>query len=101
MPRLRDFRAKALIADANMTPLHLKSRHQKGVNVMYGTGAAKWVPREQFMKLGSTYATIPYPPNDNAVYNTGYNAALLNDVSPINGAPLPNPTGLWIDYDKY
>ena len=101
MPRIRDFKNKAIIADANMTPIHLKSRHKTGVNVMYGTGAAKWVPKEQFMKLGAAYTSIPYPPNDNAVYNTGYNAALLNDVSPINGAPLPNPTGLWIDYDRY
>ena len=104
MPKLKDFKTKAVVADANMTPLHLKSRHQKGVNVLYGTGAAKFVPKEHFMRTATGYASIPYPPSDVQVYNSGYNSYLLNDLIPSGpqaGSPLPNPTGLWIDYDRY
>jgi len=99
MPKLKDYKTKAILADANMCPTHLKSRHLKGVNVLYGMGNAKWVPKEAFMKQGSAYTGIPYPPNDNSIYQSGYNAAQLNTY--FNGNLLPNPTGLWIDYDKY
>ena len=98
MPKLAKMKAKAILADANMTPLHLKSRHVKGVNVMYATGGAKWVPKDAFMKVGAKYTTIPYPPNDNNTYNTGYNDAQLRDY--VGGVLLTTQSGLWIDYDR-
>jgi prepilin-type N-terminal cleavage/methylation domain-containing protein len=101
MPKIVSLKNKAILADANMSPLHLKARHKKGVNVMYGSGAAKWVPKDQFMKPGSAYAAIDLPPSDNGIYQPGNNASQLNDISAITGTPLPNPTGLWIDYDNY
>ena len=101
MPKLVKFKNQAILADVNLTPMHLKTRHVRGVNVMYGHGGARWVPKEQFLKPGSAYAGIPLLPSDNGLYQPGYNASQLNDISAITGNPLPNPTGLWIDYDRY
>ena len=99
--RLAQFKNKAILADANMCPLHLTARHKKGVNVLYGNGGAKWVPKEAFMKAGSLYAGITLPPSDNFIYTAANNASQLNEVSSPNGAPVNPPTGLWIDYDNY
>jgi prepilin-type N-terminal cleavage/methylation domain-containing protein len=101
MPKFVSFKNKALLADANQTPLHLVARHKHGVNVMYGNGGARWVPKEAFMKLGSNYAAITWPPSDNNAYQTTYSPAYLNDYGMATGNPIANPTGLWIDYDNY
>ena len=99
--RLASFKSKAILADANMSPLHLTARHKKGVNVLYGNGGAKWVPKEAFMKQGSAYAAITLPPSDVGIYNVGTSASQLNELSSPNGDPINPPTGLWIDYDNY
>lgn len=93
MPKLTKMKDLVILADANMSPLHLKARHIKGVNVAMGNGSAKWVPKDAFMKQGA-YATIPWPPSANEIYvATNTNNVYLNDtVNP--------PTGLWIDYDR-
>jgi prepilin-type N-terminal cleavage/methylation domain-containing protein len=101
MPKMTQLKNKAILADANICPLHLRARHKKGVNVMYGNGGAKWVPKEQFMKPGSAYAALTLPPSDGAIYQPGNSASQLNDYSSISGNLLANPTGLWIDYDTY
>ena len=105
MPKLVQLKSKAILADANQSPLHLKARHKKGVNVMYGNGGAKWVPKDAFMPSGTppvgSYAAITLPPSDGALYQQSFNAAHLNDYRPQDGQPVANPTGLWIDYDKY
>jgi hypothetical protein len=100
MPKMQQYKAKAILSDACLTPLHLQSRHKKGINVLYGMGNAKWVPKEQFMKAGEAFTGIPYPPNDVSVYNSGYNGALLLEYG-VGGVKLPNPTGQWIDFDRY
>ena len=48
MPHLRDFRAKAIFADLVAVPARVDRRHRDGVNVLYGDGAAQWVPRDAF-----------------------------------------------------
>jgi len=109
MPKLVQMKNKAIIADANLTPVHLKTRHFSGVNVMYGNGGAKWVPKDQFMK--DQYLTVPHPwykeaplltlpPNDNLVYQSTNNASQLHDYNS-DGSVAANPGGLWIDYDRY
>jgi prepilin-type N-terminal cleavage/methylation domain-containing protein len=99
LPRLAQFKDKAILADANMCPLHLKSRHNKGVNVLYGTGNAKWVPKEVFMKPGNTYKDITVGPSDNAIYVSTNNHTQLWEIDTA-GNPRPIPSGLWIDYDR-
>jgi len=108
MLKLSQLKNKAIIADANVTPLHLKSRHVKGVNVMYGNGGAKWVPKEAFLKPNplmtgpeDEFRELTMAPSANEAYNSTYNAAHINEVAAQNGNPLANPSGLWIDYDKY
>lgn len=98
--RLAQFKNKAILADANMCPLHLKSRHQKGVNVLYGSGAAKWVPKDAFMKVGSLYAAITVGPSDNAIYLSANNHSQMYE-NDSNGGLIPSPSGLWVDYDRY
>ena len=69
----------AILADANQSPLHLRARHKKGVNVMYGSGGAKWVSKDAFVPSGQppvgTYAAITLPPSDGA-------SATINVPSP-------------------
>jgi prepilin-type N-terminal cleavage/methylation domain-containing protein len=108
MPKLKDYRSKAILADANMTPLHLKSRHTKGVNVLYGMGNAKWVPKDQFYKNEDpavpanwyNSAALLIPPNDNAVYALGNNSAQLHDLNS-DGSVTKFPGGIWYAYDRY
>ncbi len=99
LPRLTQIKNKAILADANMSPLHLKARHIKGVNVFYGTGAAKWVPKEVFMK-GTAYSLIVDPPSANSIYTLGNNATQLNEITQ-TGTIINPSTGLWIDYDRF
>lgn len=106
MPKWKDVKNKAVLADANTSPAHLKVRHKDGVNVMYGHGGAKWVPKDAFMQRNPAapppeYRDITEPASVAAVFSPNYNRAHLNDVSQITGNPLPNPTGLWIDYDRH
>jgi hypothetical protein len=103
LPRLTQLKNKAILADANMSPLHLKARHIKGVNVLYGNGGAKWVPKDAFAK-GTEYSKILEPPSDVNIYTQAnapkYNAALLNEVDKATGALINPPSGLWVDYDR-
>lgn len=50
MPKLIDFKAKAIFADLTAVPARVDMRHAKGVNVLYGDGSAAWVPRTKFDK---------------------------------------------------
>jgi prepilin-type N-terminal cleavage/methylation domain-containing protein len=100
LPKMTKLKNLAILADVNLSPLHLKARHKKGVNVMYGNGGAKWVPKEQFTKAGAAYNGILLPPSDNGIYQTSTNPSQLHDYSSA-GVPFANPSGLWIDYDTY
>lgn len=97
--RLAQFKNKAILADCNMSPLNLKARHKTGVNVLYGHGGAKWVPKEQFMKNPTGYAGITLPPSDVGIYVTANNVKLLSEYD-ASGNLLPQPSGLWVDYDN-
>ena len=48
VPRLGDFKSKAIFADLVAAPERLDLRHKTGVNVLYGDGAAVWVSRSGF-----------------------------------------------------
>jgi type II secretory pathway pseudopilin PulG len=45
MPKLTDFRNKAIFADLANTKIRIDTRHGQGVNVLYGNGSARWSPR--------------------------------------------------------
>lgn len=48
MPKLVNFRNKAILADLFHTPTRLDTRHRTGINVLQGDGSAHWVPRPNF-----------------------------------------------------
>jgi prepilin-type N-terminal cleavage/methylation domain-containing protein len=48
LPRLSKFRSKAILADLTAVPQRVDTRHKDGVNVLYGHGGAKWIPRQLF-----------------------------------------------------
>jgi prepilin-type N-terminal cleavage/methylation domain-containing protein len=48
MPRLKKLKNRALMADLLSNPFDVKIAHKKGANVLYGSGAAVWVPLSVF-----------------------------------------------------
>ena len=104
MLKLVSLKNKAILADANFTPKHMATRHKHGVNVMYGNGGAKWVPKSAFMHQNAKFANeIPFKDwiaSQLEVFSANNNTIYLDDTITQTGAPKPVPTGLWIDYDK-
>jgi prepilin-type N-terminal cleavage/methylation domain-containing protein len=48
LPKLSEFRNKAIFADLMNSPPRLNQRHKDGLNVLYGNGSARWVRRDSF-----------------------------------------------------
>jgi prepilin-type N-terminal cleavage/methylation domain-containing protein len=48
MPKLNEFRNKAIFADLTALPARVDTRHRSGINVLFGNGAAHWVERSRF-----------------------------------------------------
>ena len=48
IPKLNNFKYKAIFADLTATPDRVDLRHRDGVNVLYGDGSAHWVDRRGF-----------------------------------------------------
>ena len=46
MPRLAEFKNKAIFADLANCLLRIDTRHKQGLNVLYGNGGARWVSRK-------------------------------------------------------
>jgi prepilin-type N-terminal cleavage/methylation domain-containing protein len=47
-PRLSKYKNLAVLADHLSSPQRIAERHKKGINVLYGNGAAKWVDLKAF-----------------------------------------------------
>lgn len=68
MPRLSQFRNKAIFADLTATPSRVDTRHVKGINVLYGNGSAKWVDRTVFnadLQASPAISPVYNPQQDN------------------------------------
>ena len=48
MPRLFRFRNLAILSDLTATPERVTTRHNRGINVLWGHGGAHWVDRKVF-----------------------------------------------------
>lgn len=48
MPKLTEFKNKAILSDLMNSPPRLDQRHKDGLNVLYGSGSARWVDRDGF-----------------------------------------------------
>jgi type II secretory pathway pseudopilin PulG len=47
LPRLSEFKNKAILADLTAARTRLETRHRVGLNVLFGNGAATWIDRKQ------------------------------------------------------
>lgn len=63
LPRLGDFKNKAMLADLVSVPARVNSRHRTGVNVLMGDGSGKWVGRKAFE--GPLRESVSLSPNFN------------------------------------
>ena len=88
-PKLSKMKSNAILADLTCFPASLDQRHIKGINVLYGHGGGKWVPREVFGGKTKPWSFIG---NDD--FQPSWNIYFLNE------ATTP-PRGLWADLDKY
>ncbi len=48
MPKLSEFKNRAIFADLTALPSRLDTRHKTGINVLAGDGSARWVARSAF-----------------------------------------------------
>jgi prepilin-type N-terminal cleavage/methylation domain-containing protein len=85
-PKLAKLKLEAIVADAVTIQQHLTDRHRIGVNVLYGSGGARWVP------IGAFQQNFDRLPND--VMGPAFNDVVLND-----SAPNRPPTGIFPDLD--
>ena len=58
LPRLRQFRNRAILADTTAAKVRVDTRHRTGLNALFGDGSATWITRRQ---LGSTLDQLPEP----------------------------------------
>ena len=70
VPRLSEFRSKAIFADLVAAPGRVDQRHMQGVNVLYGDGSAGWVARSAFNKDLEPCTTISpsWNPNQDRIW---------------------------------
>jgi hypothetical protein len=67
LPTLTEFRLKAIFADLTAAANRVATRHVTGNNVLYGNGAARWVPLAKFTQPAAQW---PEPsPAPVATYN--------------------------------
>lgn len=79
LPRLGDFRLKAIFADLTAAEARVQARHRDGVNVLYGNGAARWVTLAAFAQPSAQW---PEPsPTPAATFNA-------------------TQTAIWAEFDK-
>ena len=65
VPRLGDFKSRAIFADLVAAPERVDLRHKNGVSVLYGDGAVLWVPRPVFDEPLRPCTTIDPAHNEN------------------------------------
>jgi type II secretory pathway pseudopilin PulG len=61
LPKLTTFANEAIFADLVSNPPRLDTRHVRGINVLYGNGAAHWVQRTAF-NADLSQCGNPFPP---------------------------------------
>ncbi|HVT89090.1 MAG TPA: type II secretion system protein [Tepidisphaeraceae bacterium] len=63
MPRLSKFHNLAILADLTSSQLRVVTRHQTGINVLYGNGGAKWVELSTFNQPAASWPEPTLPPS--------------------------------------
>lgn len=68
MPKLDDFRHRAIFADLTAARARIEARHATGANVLFGDGSARWVALEAFDQPAAAWPEPTFPPG------SGFNA---------------------------
>jgi hypothetical protein len=95
----------AVLTDILINKYSMNTRHKTGVNVMYGNGAVKWVPKTFFLYPGSDLDQVSVTagtqdPTDISSFQEGNAKYLLLDLLP-TGAPVVPVRGLWGKLDTF
>jgi prepilin-type N-terminal cleavage/methylation domain-containing protein len=85
-PRLTQLKDKAVLSDIAPDLFRLEHRHRSGVNVLYASGAAKWVPLSAFREHLRPIPDIYLDP--------AYNRLMLDESG-------GQATGLWASFDQF
>jgi prepilin-type N-terminal cleavage/methylation domain-containing protein len=62
MPKLSKFKNKAILADLTSARTRVVTRHQSGINVLFGNGSARWVPLKSFEHPADSWPEPTLPP---------------------------------------
>lgn len=62
LPRLEQFKSRAIFADLTSARYRVVSRHGSGINVLYGDGAARWVALAAFDQPAANWPEPAFPP---------------------------------------
>ncbi|HZZ41673.1 MAG TPA: prepilin-type N-terminal cleavage/methylation domain-containing protein [Tepidisphaeraceae bacterium] len=105
MPKWSKQKNLAVVTEILVNKYSLVTRHKSGVNVLYGNGGVKWVPKEQFLYPGSDFDQISVTANtqdpvDSTSFQPGNKNLLLFDITPTGKAVIPF-RGLWGALDTY
>ena len=63
MPRLQQFKDRAIVSDLANSSVRIATRHERGVNVLYGDGSARFVNAVHFGTLLEHVPEPSFPPN--------------------------------------
>lgn len=63
LPKLSQFRSRAIFADLTAARARVLGRHRSGVNVLYGDGSARWIPLKAFDAPDSAWPEPSVPPS--------------------------------------
>jgi type II secretory pathway pseudopilin PulG len=107
MPKFSKLGSVAIIADTNYSIQKIKQRHKRGLNVLYGTGNAKWVDLKAIAEKDgkpSEWSKL----NEVSAFDVqnGVNTIFLDDGlwprgnSGGKGTYKKPTSGLWFDLDK-
>jgi hypothetical protein len=96
MPRQAKMKNKAILSDIVATPLYVKNRHKRGLNVLYANGSAQWVDLKALES-----APMPNPlPASGAWKDWKDSDVASNRSAQMLDESVNPPTGVWIAMDR-
>ena len=63
MPKLAQFRSRAIFADLTSSRARVLTRHRTGVNVLFGDGSGRWVDLKRFDQAEQLWPEPTFPPD--------------------------------------
>lgn len=72
LPKLSQFKSKAILADTMASESHVLTRHRDGINALFGDGSAHWVPRSTFVDQGPPRRDVLAQPSGLSPANNGH-----------------------------